>query len=241
VGIVAIFVAGCGRVGFGELGDATGEGDAGFFGAARCPTGVVLCEDFEAPQIDTARWNTFLTQGTATIDTTHVARGTRALRLSGASATSVDLSLDHVENAALPDPVYVRAFVYAPALPAMATEVMLSMNVAGGSSGVLVEANYQGRLELDGWGVSGATAVSAAAAPTIRWACVEWMVTQNPGAMTLWVDDVELPDLQAVPWSLPPSFEIVSLRLGYDVTVPAALDLWIDEVIVDGARIGCEK
>jgi hypothetical protein len=86
---------------------------------------------------------------------------------------------------------------------------------------------------------------STTALPTNQWACVEWEVmVGTPGYMKLWLNGVEVTalgvsqDTEVVP-------AMSQVVLGYyfagpPVNLPAR-DLWIDEVIVDGARIGCAK
>ncbi len=72
-----------------------------------------------------------------------------------------------------------------------------------------------------------------------RWVCIEWLVT--PGSMTMWIDDAIVSGLDDVAWTTPASANRVSLGLQYTSGDAAPIDLWLDEVIVDSAPIGCTK
>src|SRR5262245_61853299 len=67
----------------GQTRDATAEplgpSDAPL-GDARCPAGILLCEDFEGKTLDPARWTTTLNRGTISIDNQNVARGKGSLQ-----------------------------------------------------------------------------------------------------------------------------------------------------------------
>jgi hypothetical protein len=241
---LVLALAACGRVGFdadrGDGGTAP-SGDAGFFGAPRCPSDVLLCDSFEEPQIDTSLWITSISKGAAALDTTHAARGTQALHVSGVvtnNEVKTQLIYD-APGAALPSPVYLRVFVYATQLPASSNETWAWLYDSPGNNGVQIEAEPDGALAYDGWGVSDKIKESSTAMPLDRWVCVEWMLA--PGDMSMWVDDVAVDDMQDTSWTTPPSPEKVAVGLQYQANPGVAVDSWIDEVIADGARIGCAK
>jgi hypothetical protein len=220
-----------------------------FFGAPRCPgSAAILCDDFESGSIDPARWPSADTQnGQPAIDGGHAARGTHSLHLTGntdGSGSHVATALIHNEATGLPSPVFIRAFFYADEIALGDTEVITSLQALGNSnSGVQIESSALGNFRLDGWGVALTSRESGVPVPTGRWVCLEWAVTVgSPGAMSLWLDDVPVADLQQQPWMTPPAFD--GPRLGLEYTPPsssATLDLWVDEVVVAGARIGCSR
>lgn len=95
---VLVLVTGCGRVGFESI-DSTIDANL-FFGEARCPVNVLFCDDFEASQLNTQRWQRSQnTNGTFAIDSTHsAARGARSLRFTGdvvPAGTNVTISVGH--------------------------------------------------------------------------------------------------------------------------------------------------
>jgi hypothetical protein len=85
--------------------------------------------------------------------------------------------------------------------------------------------------------------------PTRRWVCVEWMHDGAHNQTRFWWDGVEHPSLATtpstphlgnagVPFTLP---EFTTLWVGWQEYQKTAqpFELWIDEVAVDYARIGC--
>lgn len=134
-------------------------------------------------------------------------------------------------------------FVYADAVVDGFTEIVASLSVSDGSAGVLVESNPQGQvLAFDGFGAAVGTNLSTTAFPIGRWTCLEWAVeVGTPGTVSMWIDDAPISGLQTVPRNTPPIFDLASLTLSYQATRTASVELWQDEVIIDGARIGCVR
>jgi hypothetical protein len=91
---------------------------------------------------------------------------------------------------------------------------------------------------------------SATAMPTGTWACVEWKFDGTQDRMELWLDGAKLDDLTVLgqgegcighdtgdQW-LAPTFE--RLRLGFEsYQSDDPRELWIDDVVIDDAPIGC--
>jgi hypothetical protein len=98
---------------------------------------------------------------------------------------------------------------------------------------------------------------SATTFPTQQWACVEWHFVVATNEMQFWLDGEELADLHVQDhataagtgclstedlggqWLAPPAFQ--SLYLGWERYQEPENDrrLWIDDVVVSAARIGC--
>ena len=57
----------------------------------------------------------------------------------------------------------------------------------------------------------------------------------------MWLDDTPVTGLQAVGWTTPATPSDVFVGLQYQDPSGKTFDAWIDEVIVDGKRIGCMK
>jgi hypothetical protein len=95
--------------------------------------------------------------------------------------------------------------------------------------------------------------VSARRVPVQRWACVEWHMDVASQEMEFWLDGKPVThvirraaaenacrgnDLEGE-WRAPPKFD--SLYMGFERYADSANDqnLWIDDVALSGARIGC--
>jgi hypothetical protein len=84
--------------------------------------------------------------------------------------------------------------------------------------------------------------------PYGRWVCMEWEVDDGPipttdagtGTMHVWMDDAEISDLALQQVWTKPFFH--GYTFGFDFNsngTTGPLDIWVDEVAIDGARIGC--
>ena len=88
-------------------------------------------------------------------------------------------------------------------------------------------------------------------APTVadRWTCVEWKLDPATNGVTTWFDGVTSPDLSVtgsehggndVPFVLP---QVDTLKIGWQLyqpnTAPEQFTLWIDDIVLDDARVGC--
>jgi hypothetical protein len=223
------------------VGDACTLPDGGFYGSPRCPDGgVILCEDFEGATIDPMRWPSRVEKnGALTIDAVHpAARGTQSLHAHANANSTATCYLGHFEP--LPNPVFVRSFVYLSGPPASSLALSLALD-ATGTNGVILAVRPDLHLSVTGWGTGFGDQASALTLPAMQWACVEWeIVGGSPGSMSLWLNDVPVADFQAVPWNTPPSF--TGVELGFvDIPITDPVDLWIDGVMVDRARIGCAR
>jgi len=89
------------------------------------------------------------------------------------------------------------------------------------------------------------------ALPTRQWLCVELMVDGGVGGIRTWVDGVEVPALivDGTPtpdvdeqWLRRPNWRpsLVDFSLGWESYAGQAMTLWLDDVALDGARIGCQ-
>jgi hypothetical protein len=94
---------------------------------------------------------------------------------------------------------------------------------------------------------------SARALPVRRWACVEWRFDVARNALELWLDGRRVTrvsgrapaanacrgDDLGARWLAPPKFD--SFYLGFERYADSAndQDLWIDDVVLSGSRVGC--
>lgn len=235
-----------------------------FFGASRCAAAnVALCEDFESGTLDPGTWQTV---GTApVIDTAQAARGTHALHIhmttNGASYIKETKTFP-----ALKGNYFGRAFVYFTHVPVVSGAFTYSHWTIAASSTSIGEIRISGQLQngknLFGVGTdSGGNAAgtgdwtnsdkdpagSPRTVPTGEWMCLEWQHDSTDDVTHVWWDDVAHPSLDTTatmhggntnPYDLP---DITAAWFGWQEYQASTEDfeLWVDEIAVDSARIGC--
>ena len=238
-----------------------------FFGASRCAgAGLQLCEDFERGTLDTGTWRV---SGTApVIDEAQAARGKKALHVTvngnGPSYIKETRTFPAPNNT-----YYGRMFVTFHSLPAAPLTYAHWTFIAASGTGVSGEIRVSGQLQngvnLFGVGTDNRTDRNGtgdwtnpdkdpgghpAAVPVDRWICIEWMHKGDASSETrFWWDGVEHPSLYTSPavahggnpgqpFILP---QFTSVWVGWQEyqTTTQKFELWIDEVAIDGARIGC--
>jgi hypothetical protein len=244
------------------MGDVVASGDA----PAACKTqGVELCEDFESGGIDPKIWGMHTTAGTSlTVDGTHVHGGSHALHVKMVAGGQGTAQItDAVTFPATNNTFYTRAYFYfSPDLPAdhMGGFHMAYLLATGNNDLGFVEAGlasagnkqYLGYSEYYGDGPDvhqhGPTFTEFGPdSPTMvvpqQWLCLELM--QGGDATTthrrVWVDGKELPE-QVSDFSdrKPPQFSLMSIGVLQYHQTPTLTDVWIDDVRVSSARIGCD-
>jgi len=114
--------------------------------------------------------------------------------------------------------------------------------------GAQLMANYETTMPVstDCWQHS-QTLIQAA-----TWACVEWRFAVETNEMQFWLNGTELTDIHVTgsgegcvgqdleeQWIAPPAFETLYLGWEHYQQTSNPIDLWVDAVVVDDARIGC--
>ena len=233
-----------------------------FFGDSRCATaGVVLCEDFEADSLDTDRWTP---RGAAPdIDDALAARGAHSAHFH-----TVDNGLQYIsQTETFPAPnntYYVRMFVWFDSMPTEPDWAHWTVSGAvgdGNDSEIRVGGQFdpnEGK-NLFGVGTDGGPTGDwtnldgddgSQPVPEQSWVCLEWMHKGDTNETKFWWDGVEHPSLHTTesmhggsddPYTLPEFNEMwVGWWLYQEGTNPPEFDVWIDEVAIDYARIGCD-
>jgi hypothetical protein len=122
---------------------------------------------------------------------------------------------------------------------------------AYGAHGTALAAGYTAGGDVD------CDRPSSKELPTGAWACVEWHVVgpsaPDPaaGQMALWIDGCAAPDMSITrsasstcdddevhSWRVPPP-RLLRLGVASFVDSPVAFSMWIDDVALSGARVGC--
>src|SRR5450432_225883 len=237
---------------------------AEFAGAPRCSgLDLQICEDFESGTFDPATWT--LHQSAAadapTIDSMHVMRGTKAAHFHTSNNELSYIS----ETKTFPemnDTFWGRMFFYIDALPVTPTGAHFTV-VEGAGTGDTSKVREGGQYRKFGVGTDGGptgdwtnidqdpTKDTAKEIPEKTFVCIEWEYKGDTNETHFYADGVEHPSLatsptvmhganSAVQYVLP---QFTSLWLGWWLyqagPMPDHYDVWIDEIAIDKARIGC--
>lgn len=222
--------------------DSSG-GESSSTGAAVGCT-AMLCEDFEGGEdFDPDVWT--LSVGFApgismTLQSDLVVSGTRA-----AHAHLIDTGGGHaqlresVTFPALADEVWGRAYLYDTLSPEASHSGYVSAYV--GDARVLEIGQYHGNWQLTRYGGNGeAPHGTGVAVPHDAWVCFEWRFTRaGDDLIEIYVDGVEIGSYASEGAELMP-FTAVGIGLDNHGANPPGNDLYIDDIAIDGARIGCE-
>jgi hypothetical protein len=235
-----------------------------FFGASRCSTAKVqLCEDFESGTLDTKTWTVV---GTApTIEGAEHARGSKALHVkrvgNGNSYIRETKTFPAISNrywgriflrfATLPGaPMTYSHWTFAAATGTkVAGEIRLGGQLSSGKN--LFGVGTDNRSEPTGTGdwtnSDKDPGGMPRTVPTGEWMCIEWVHDGEKNETKFFWDGVEHPSLATTttkhggntnPYILP---EFNALWIGWAEyqTSTLTFDLWVDEIAIDSARIGC--
>jgi hypothetical protein len=214
--------------------DAAAAGDAG--GCAH-----LLCEDFER-DLDPTVWTPQDENGQFVYDAQRFHGGARALHFSTVAQPAgghANALITETATIAAADPFFVRAWIYQPAtLSQYFTVFEIPTDVSGN---FVAFGTRDGTLTTDP-GTLGAALDSTTAIPTGTWVCLEWELHRGvAGTTSAWLDGVAVPSLTA---NLQPSQAAraqrveIGMHLYGALPLPAA-DLWLDDLAIDGAHIGC--
>jgi hypothetical protein len=221
-----------------------------------CPTGAIFCEDFEAVELGAGigeGWTSF-TNGSVVVDGTH-AQGARALH--------VHTDQNGYGFMRIPSPpqsfflrlrVWVDAF---PSSPANAHYTLVEAMPQGG--GTRVRALGGQSYPADGgpfWGIGSDGGASGdwtdwyaprEVAHAGRWVCAEMELRDADDFVRLTIDGVPNENLTVTGGSMHAGFAFPtfdSLNIGWQLyqtpSDPGAYDVWIDDLVLDDAPIGCD-
>jgi hypothetical protein len=234
-----------------------------FGGPSRCATAnVQLCEDFESGALDKTTWT--VTGAAPVIDGIQKMRGQKALHITQNGNGSSYIK----EKKTFPAPqntYYGRAFVFFDKLPqaplTYAHWTFIAASGTGVSGEIRVSAQLQGganhfgvgtdnRVDDAGtgdWTTTDGDPKPPNAVPTQKWLCIEWMHKGDTNETRFWWDAVEHPSLHTTPTMnggngqpfLLPKFDNVWLGWAEYQATTEPFEMWLDEIAIDPARIGC--
>jgi hypothetical protein len=212
--------------------------DGGRTPASTCPLpSVFLCDGFEAGLVD---WGMSTQNSQVTIDDQRAYRGTHSLHVSSQPITTGSVYARLTHSGSPTGTAFMRAFMYLqgplPRTDANLLQFAPSREILGGR----VYNGGDAHLSLFSDSLYPSQTASLML-PLDRWVCVEWqVVTGSSGTIRVWMDGGELSDLQL---PVTGTLELGSFAIGFDDIYPPLprFDVWYDEIIVDGAPIGCTK
>ncbi len=218
--------------------DSPPDTPAGGAGASRCPATFAICDGFEKPTLDSAVFGGFSTPGASafSIDDTRSYRGARSLRLHVEAMTTepVGVGSGPLSDMALPNPVYVRFFLFLPEdVPRYDSSFVTIDDPQGLWAGWTDHDVTLSGLVTDERAVPGVVAHG-------RWVCM--LVKARTGSdseLSLFVDGSATP-VATTSLTMAPVFHRVMFAIDPDGNQTRPVDLWIDEVLVSGTPVGCD-
>jgi hypothetical protein len=215
--------------------------------------GVLLCEDFENG-LDVVKWPDISTTNAATVvDTTLAHRGAHSLHTTAfavaADAGSINIQGGIGHPVAVPSPVYVRAFYwFSSPLPPVSEAFAVAVQTHPPWLGLQLEVANGGVYAMTDWAVSPNMNVNGTQPAAVGggWRCIEWEITQEPGdagvgSMSAWLEGQPIGGLELA--SIPMS-DLGELTFGigfYLAQQQPQYEVWVDDVFVDTAPVGCSK
>ena len=226
---------------------------AAFYGAPRCATAnVVLCDAFEGATIDATKWMQEKNgANTIALDTQHHARGQKSVRfhMVGTGTFQYAWLGDTKVFPQLKDHLFGRIFYMLEKVP---TKAMHWTTIEAG--GQLPGKTYGARMryggEYDNFIANYTTTQGQESAvrsktpfPIATWSCFEWEYERATNTVRFWIDEVPLADVSVTNavWVQPPYDKVNLGWQNYQANAAAPMNVWMDEVALDGARIGCVK
>ncbi len=220
-------------------------------GPVVCPSDVLLCDGFEGGSVSTTSWDDGATQtnGSVTVDQTHVHRGQYALHVhtNAVASGSAEASIGETHTFTPPGASFwVRAFYYFPSNASTATATLLdATQKTTPFDDVALAIDHDALSIYNGFNGGSYVASSTPLLPLDTWVCLEWQVyTGAPNQLHAWVDGqpvAALDSMQPTTAAQPIGRFSVGMGIYPPNTSPMALDAWIDDVIFDHAPIGCAR
>jgi hypothetical protein len=242
----------CGRVGFDARGgdapvpDVMIDAPPDAPPASLCATsGLVMCDGFETGTFRDPPWSSAFNIVT---DSAHVYRGALAAHAHTdalpANANYPSAVIDNTNASVFgTNTAYLRAFLYYASGSAQ-TVLLSEVNPLNNDPTQVVKVFIlSGLLQVET--DTAAPTSTGVAMPTDRWTCFELAAkgstttSSNDAHATLWLDGTQLADVGS--FNLSPSQQFVLGLNFYGLPAAPASDLWMDEVALDSARIGCSR
>ena len=217
--------------------DLGGSGGSDGGGPSLCPGGLAFCDGFEDGTL--ANWDVTSSKATLpVVDTSRAYRGTHALHMSvsGQGSTSAYPS-QTLEVGLAASPVYIRAFLYLKSGFQESNLLWVGDNLGNfcgvdiGGNVLVLDTNDQPAFPL---------VISTAAPRRDTWICLEMFYDEAAHEIRVWLDDTEITSLHATGWT-GSGLDQMSLHASTQSPGGPDVEVWYDEVAMDGQRIGCTR
>jgi hypothetical protein len=228
-------------------GDACVTRDAGIDGPTRpCyKDRLPLCEDFESGSWGAA-WSPLgaSDSGHIVVDGTRPHGGMFALHLTtDASANSpIRALLEEQLSVTNSGPMYMRGYFYLPSSVDTSALGLVLMALDGPNGmGLELQVTTNGTLGISNYSFSpGSFGPTTTALPRDRFTCLEWLLWPN-NSIRIWLDGNE------IPLTIDATVSVTLMEMGWgpryfftpSAKVYPATELWVDDIVIDSARIGC--
>jgi hypothetical protein len=232
--------------GGGAPGDAasTAEGgtpDAGS-DAATAACKALFCEDFETGKLDTTRWELdvgYDAANTVTVQAAKVRRGGFAAHAHLASTGGGFANIrTKAPFPALASDLWGRAYVLQTVDATVGHNALVKMESNG--AGVLEVGQSMGKVQLTFYPPTGENPAGyATSIPEAKWTCLEWHMAKTAPQIELFADGVSLASYTYSGAAAIPTFSAIKLGLETHSSNTSTDDVYIDDVALDRARIGC--
>ena len=252
----------------GTSSDASSSPSDGTAASSCAGSTAVFCEDFEDRAVGPAtssRWTTDTMNGTLAVDTAR-ARGARSLHVNTTGNGRARI-LVPIAPALAGNSMFGRMYAYITAFPTAPLSAHYTLVEASGAStdpnktlvrpigGQYETNNAQPAADYYGPGSDGGASgdwtnwqVSAPAEPG-KWVTFEWQLSAADNQISVWIDGVARPELtvsrtdhggEAVDFVFPTFTQIwFGWWLYQGNPTPDEYELWIDDIAIDSAKIGC--
>jgi hypothetical protein len=211
-------------------------------GVANCAeSSFEICEDFESGSWDANTWSPGMANGSVTVDDAHAHRGQHALHLHASPGVNTGASLAETATGPIIGPDrFFRFWIYEPVLLSNAQILGVQEPETPFSGlGLFVENDSIGieNTILNVWHGSSGVALQPG-----RWTCIEEQISTNaPNLYRVWVDDALVIEQMESTTPQPPMSGVGLSVAFFDGVSRPGVDLWIDDVIVNRDRIGCQR
>jgi hypothetical protein len=197
--------------------------------------------------LDNQLWKLVQTKGALTLDSSRAARGSKYsvhVHVDPGSDTMVGL-VESKTFPALKTALFARAFIFIPAVNSTSLftgDRHSRLIYAQGANpyGEYALGIWNGGLIQNHYSKTDDSQDTKQLPPFDAWFCLEYELDSAAGNVKAYLNDTEITGLRHDGW---PASNIDTLMFGVDRfgNFPVAEDLWFDDLVVDGTRIGCSR